>query len=143
MVILDTNVISALMRADPEPSVIEWLDRQSSVSVWTTAINVLEITFGLEVMPGGKRRSRQRRHFERILDEVLDRRIAVFDSDSAHQSALLMARRRAAGQTVDFRDTMIAGIAIVHRATLATRNTRHFGDLPTPVVDPWVSDSPH
>ena len=143
MVILDTNVISALMQGEPEPKVIDWLDRQPEVSVWTTAVNVLEIRFGLEVMPQGRRRSQQRRHFERILDEVLERRIAVFDSDAAEESALLMAKRRAGGHSVDFRDSMIAGIAIVNRATLATRNTRHFADLPVPVVDPWTAPSRH
>lgn len=139
MIILDPNVISALMRADPEPKVVKWLDGQPATSVWTTAITVLEITFGLEAMPQGKRRSQQRPQFGRILDEVLDRGIAAFDADAAAESALLIAKRRAAGQTVDFRDSMIAGISIARHATLATRNTRHFADLPVPVVDPWTA----
>jgi len=75
--------------------------------------------------------------FEKALAEKLDRRVAVFGADSAHEASALMAIHQRKGRVVELRDAMIAGIALAHRATLATRNTRHFDDLPTPVVNPW------
>lgn len=142
MVILDTNVISALMRAEPDPAVVAWLDRQSPISVWTSAVTVMELSFGLEVMPEGKRRSLLRQQLEQILDDILEHRVVAFDSNAARQAALLMAKRQISGQTGEVRDSMIAGTAIARRATLATRNTRHFAGLPITVVDPWTSINP-
>jgi toxin FitB len=77
--------------------------------------------------------------FEASVEEDLEGRVLPFDERAAEETAILMARRRQAGRSVELRDTMIAGIAITHRATLATRNTRHFSDLPIPVVDPWTA----
>lgn len=139
MVILDTNVVSALMHGERDGRVAAWLNGVAPVSIWTTSITVFEVTFGLETMSEGKRRLLQQRAFERILEELLERRIARLDSNAAREAALLAARRRAAGRPHDLRDTLIAGIAVARRATLATRNTRHFADLSVPVVDPWAA----
>jgi len=137
MVILDTNVLSALMREPPDPAVVRWLDRQPRLSVWTTSITILEIRFGIAILPVGKRQALLSDAFEKALDEKLDRRVAVFDADSALEASVLMAIRQRKGRVVELRDAMIAGIALAQRATLATRNIRHFDDLPTPVVNPW------
>jgi toxin FitB len=137
MVILDTNVLSGLMREPPDPAVVRWLDRQPRLSVWTTSITILEIRFGIAILPVGRRQTMLSDAFEKALDEKLDRRVAVFDADSAHEASALMAIRQRKGRVVELRDAMIAGIALAHRATLATRNTRHFDDLSTPVVNPW------
>jgi toxin FitB len=135
MIILDTNVVSALMQA--EADVIGWLDRQPRISVWTTTVTVFEIRFGLEIMPTGRRRTERQAAFERALTEKLQGRILPLDERAAEETALLMAIRHRAGKPRELRDTMIAGIVIAHRATLATRNVRHFDDLNVPVVDPW------
>lgn len=137
MIILDTNVLSALMREPPDPAVVRWLDRQPRLSIWTNSITILEIRFGIAILPVGRRQALLSDAFEKALDEKLDRRIAVFDADSAHEASVLMAIRQRKGRVVELRDAMIAGIALVHRATLATRNTRHFDDLSTSVVNPW------
>lgn len=137
MILLDSNVISEIMRPRPDSSVIAWLDEQPQLSVWTTAISVLEIEAGLGVMPPGRRRATMEQKFGLLLDTVFSHRIASFDFAAARQAARLASSRQRSGQTGDWRDTMIAGIAIVHRASLATRNLRHFNDLPTPVVNPW------
>jgi hypothetical protein len=135
MVILDSNVLSAAMGSDAV--VVRWLDRQSPSSVWTTTISVFEIRYGLMAMPAGIRRSRKERAFDDILERDLEGRILVFDRAAAEEAAKLMADRRRTGRPGDPRDTMIAGIALSQRATLATRNVRHFDDLSVPVVDPW------
>jgi hypothetical protein len=137
MVILDTNVISALMYQRPPASVRQWLDRQAEPSVWTTSITVFEIRAGIEVLPQSRRRRSLEIEFERLVEDDIQGRVVPFDTSAANAAALLMAERRRAGRTGDLRDTMIAGIVIAGHATLATHNTRHFADLPIPVVDPW------
>lgn len=138
MILLDTNVLSALMRSTPDPHVVSWLDTQPRDSVWTTAVAVLEIRFGLQILPAGRRRSTLLRAFDAVLDTI-DRRIAPFDMASSVHAADLMARRHRTGRPGDLRDTMVAGIVLAHHATLATRNVRHFADLSVPVVNPWES----
>jgi hypothetical protein len=138
MIVLDTNVLSALMRHAPERRVIAWLDRQPRTSVWTTSITVLEIRLGLQIMASGKRRLLLMQTFDAVLSQM-GNRIASFDTAAANQAADLLAIRQRRGRPVDLRDTMIAGIALARRATLATRNIRHFQDLSVPVVDPWAT----
>ena len=135
MIILDTDVLSLAMRADA--AVLSWLDLQPPTSVWTTTITILEIRFGLAIMPDGRRRTQGQVAFERIVADKLERRLLSFDESAAEAAAALMEARYRAGRRRENRDTMIAGIALAHRATLATRNVRHFDDLDVPVVDPW------
>jgi len=136
MIILDTNVLSALMRQTPDPKVLAWLDRQPRTSIWTTAITVLEVRFGLQIMPGGKRRSLLMQAFELLLERI-GGRVLPFDVAAAQEAGDLMASRHKKGRSGDLRDTMIAGIVIAQHATLATRNTAHFEDVPVPLVNPW------
>lgn len=138
MIVLDTNIVSAAMRSQPDPVILDWLDRQPWDSLWLTTITIFEIKFGIDLMPDGRRRRTLESEFARSLDEDFDRRILPFDARAAVEAGALAATRRRAGRTVEFRDTQIAGIAIVNRATLATRNVRHFEDLPVPIVDPWA-----
>ena len=142
MIVLDTNVISALMRKQPEKPVVSWLDAQPSSSVWITAITVMEIRFGLQAMPPHSMTKTRRqdallRLFELLLKNMIEGRIASFDAGAGIQAAELMAQRKRAGRPAEVRDTMIAGIVLANRATLATRNTQHFKDLPLTVINPW------
>lgn len=137
MIVLDTNVLSALMRQTPDTRVIAWLDKQSRTSVWTTSVTMLEIRFGLQIMATGQRRSRLLEAFEALL-EKMGHRVAPFDDEAAAQAADLMASRQRKGRPVELRDTMIAGIVSARHATLATRNLVHFEDLAVPVVNPWL-----
>ena len=138
MIILDTNVISALMSSRPDRSVITWLDKQPRMSIWTTSVTVLEIRYGLQIIPAGKRRTALMEAFERVSAELLELRIAPFDAAAAREASDLMAIRHKIGRTVELRDTMIAGIALACRATLATRNSAHFDDLSVPVINPFT-----
>src|SRR5262245_32381593 len=126
MIVLDTNVLSALMLSEPEVVVVSWLDRQARASVWTTSLTIFEIRLGLAAMPAGRRQVERRALFERLVDEKLEHRVLSFDHAAAEEAASLMDLRRRAGRPVDLRDTMIAGIALAQRATIATRNLRHF-----------------
>lgn len=137
MIILDTNVLSALMQHTPEANVLAWLDRQPRTSIWTSAITVLEIRFGLQILAAGKRRMFLMEGFEALLEKI-GQRIAPFDDAAAGLAADLMAARQKRGRPGDLRDTMIAGIVLAHRATLATRNTSHFEDI-SAVVNPWTA----
>ena len=137
MIVLDTNVISALMRKEPEKPVVRWLDTQPAASVWITAITVMEIRFGLQTMPKGRRQDALLRSFELMLKNMIEGRIASFDAEAGIHAAELMAQRKRVGRPAEVRDTMIAGIVLANRATLATRNTQHFKDLPLTVINPW------
>jgi predicted nucleic acid-binding protein len=139
MIVLDTDVLSSLMLSSPVAAVIAWLDRQVRSSVWTTAITVLELRFGTERLPVGNRRSQLEERIARVFAETIEGRILAFDTVAGEQTAVLMAQRQRAGRIGELRDAMIAGIAIARHATLATRNTRHFTDLPVPVVEPWTA----
>jgi toxin FitB len=136
MMILDTNVLSALMRKTPDEAVIEWLNQQPRTSVWTTSITVLEIRFGLQILQLGKRRAVLMKTFETVLD-LIDVRVAPFDADAAQQAGDLMASCQKKGRSIDLRDAMIAGIVLARHATLATRNTSHFDGISASVVNPW------
>jgi len=138
MIILDTNVLSALMHLPPDGNVLTWLDRQPRASIWTTSITIFEIKFGLELMPAGKRRSALLHSLDALLEKI-DGRIVPFDSPAAEQTASLMASRRTKGRPMDLRDTMIAGIVLAQHASLATRNTAHFADIAAAVVNPWAA----
>jgi len=147
MIVLDTNVISALMRKEPEKPVVRWLDAQPAASVWITAISVMEIRFGLLSMPplpmtphsmtNTRRQDALLKSFELMLKNMIEARIASFDADAGIHAAALMSQRKRAGRPAEVRDTMIAGIVLANRATLATRNTQHFHDLPLTVINPW------
>ena|ERR1051326_670534 len=137
MIILDTNVLSAFMSRTPDQEVIEWLDRQPRTSVWTTSVTILEVRFRLQVLPEGRRRVGLARAFEMVMSDKIGGRIVPFDTAAAQQAGDLMAIRHKQGRAGELRDTMIAGIVLARRATLATRNVTHFADLSVRVVNPW------
>jgi len=137
MIILDTNVLSALMRQVPDQNVVTWLDQQSRTSVWTTSVTVFEVRFGLQILAVGKRRTLLTEAFEELLARM-GQRVLAFDVAAAQQASDLMAARHKKGRPGDLRDTMIAGIALAQRATLATRNIAHFQDTSIPLVNPWT-----
>jgi predicted nucleic acid-binding protein len=136
MTILDTNVVSEFMLHSPNPKVLGWLDSQPRSSLWTSAITIFEIRLGLQIMPSSKRRDALNQRFEEVLSRM-NEQIAPFDTEAAQQAASLMASRKMQGRPRDLRDTMIAGIVLARRSSLATRNTAHFNDISAPLIDPW------
>ncbi|HEX3835812.1 MAG TPA: type II toxin-antitoxin system VapC family toxin [Steroidobacteraceae bacterium] len=137
MIIIDTNVLSALMREVPERPVVEWLDRQAAESIWITSITLFEARLGLALLPKGRRRKALESAFDKLLVEDLEGRVLDFDQPAVEAAAQLAAGRQRAGHTIDMRDTQLAGIVIARRAELATRNVRHFSALNVDVINPW------
>jgi toxin FitB len=137
MIILDTNVVSALMRRNVDPIVLGWLDRHPPESVWTTAITVFEVHFGLDLLAEGGRRRRLEEAFTRALEEDFEGRVLPFEQTAARTAASIAARRQQEGRSIEIRDAQIAGITAARRATLATRNIRHFAGLGITLIDPW------
>lgn len=136
MIILDTNVLSAVMQRKPPDAVIAWLDEQPANLVWTTAVTVFEIEYGLHRLPEGKRRSRLEDAFRTLMVEDLEGRILPFDARAALAAGAISAVLEAAGKRVEVRDVQIAGIAQSRQASVATRDVRHFKGA-CAVVDPW------
>lgn len=139
MIVLDTNVVSALMRQPAESVVVEWANRQPLESIWTTAVTVFEIEFGLHSLPWERRRRQLEAEFARVLDEDFEGRILPLDIAAASEAARLAAICRRAGRPVEIRDAQIAGIVMARRSVLATRNVRDFEALDIPLVDPWTA----
>ena len=136
---LDTNVISALMQREPDPAVTAWLDSQPPESIWTTSVTVFEVRFGLEILASGRRKRALEEAFSKTLEEDFEGRVVSFDEAAAQAAGRIAAERRRAGRTIEIRDVQIAGIAVVRKAAIATRNTRHFEGLGLELLDPWSS----
>lgn len=143
MIILDTNVISELMRATPTPAVIAWLDEHPADSVWTTSISMFEIKMSLRQMPDGRRRDFFEARFQQVFREDLIGQVLSFDTFAADEAALLTARLRTTGQPIEFRDLFIAGIVTSRKAQLATRNVRHFASTGIFIGQPVGSVTNH
>ncbi|HIP83710.1 MAG TPA: type II toxin-antitoxin system VapC family toxin [Desulfocapsa sulfexigens] len=137
MIILDTNILSALMQTKPDECVIDWLNSVAVESIWLTSITIFETHFGLELLPDSKRRDALTTQFKQVVETDLGSRVLLFDQDAATMAATLAAERKKTGKTVDMRDTFIAGIALTRKAAIATRNTKHFLELKVEVINPW------
>ncbi|KII15434.1 type II toxin-antitoxin system VapC family toxin [Phaeobacter sp. S60] len=139
MIILDTNVISELLRPAPEPKVEQWLSARDGLSIYLTSISEAELRYGLAIMGNGKRRAALVEAVDRILREDLAGRILPFDSDAAQSYATIVAARRAAGRPIAQADCQIASIAHTRGATVATRNTPDFEGCEIDLINPWTA----
>ena len=137
MILLDTNVISALMQREADEVVVAWLDTQPPESIWTTSITVFEVRFGLELIGNGRRRRLMETAFRKMLEEDFEGRVVPFDEAAAEAAGRIAAERRRRGRTIEIRDVQIAGIAAARKAAIATRNVRHFEGLGPALIDPW------
>lgn len=138
MILIDTNVISALL--GPDRDVVQpWLNRQARTSVWLTTITVAELRYGIANMPEGKRRTAYESFNEALIGRFAEGgRIAAFTLATTRHYASAMASARAAGREVrNFADGAIAAIALERRGMVATRDTGPFEAMGVRVVDPW------
>lgn len=138
MIVLDTNVLSEMMRPSPAGAVSDWFARQARTSLFTTALTQAEILYGLALLPEGQRRHALIAAAQTIFAEDLSGRILPFDTDAAPPYAEIAAARRAAGQPISQIDAQIAAIARSRGAALATRNVRDFHNCGVAVIDPWA-----
>ncbi len=134
---LDTNVLSELLRPVPEPRVVAWLERQAAEALFTTAISHGEMLYGVRILPAGRRRESLLQEVEAIFTTDMAGRVLPYDSDAADAYAAFTAMRRLQGRPVKQPDAMIAGIVHSRGAMLATRNVRDFEGCDIDVIDPW------
>ena len=139
MIILDTNVVSELMKPAPYPAVIDWLDRQSRSDLSTTSITKAEVLYGVARLPEGRRKAALATEAERMFRDDLPAPLFPFDdSAAAHYAAILDARRRA-GRPMTTLDAQIAAIALAAGAAVATRNVGDFEGCGVAIINPWVA----
>jgi len=137
MIILDTNIISELMAADPEPNVVEWLNKQETSTLFLTTITVAEIYYGLSLLPRGKRKSFLEKQFDRFLQTAFEQRILAFDLSCTAVYGDIMAKRRRAGRPMSSLDGQIAAIALNRSFAVATRNTKDFSSCGLDLINPF------
>ena len=139
MILLDTNILSELMRPAPDPAVEQWLAAQPDASVFISAITEAELRYGAALLPSGKRRTALTAEIEGMLEEDFGGRILPFDSLAAQAFAVLASERRQAGKPIAQADAQIAAIARSRGASLATRNATDFESCGVEIVNPWAA----
>ena len=137
MFVLDTNVVSELMRPAPDPVIESWVAERATSSLFLTAVTEAELRFGLAVMPPGKRRNGLAVGLDRMLETGFSNRILPFDSGAARAYAGIAAARRRLGRPIAQSDCQIAAIALARGMAVATRNIRDFDDMGLEIFDPW------
>lgn len=140
MVIIDTNVVSELMRPAPEPAVLAWFSRQDSADLYLTAVSEAELRAGAAVLPAGRRRDRLAAEIDAVVREDFAGRVLPFDSPAARAYAAIAASRRSVGRPILEADCQIAAIARARDAAVATHDVAGFEHCGIPVIDPWTED---
>lgn len=139
MILLDTNVVSEVMKTRPAETVVAWLNGQDSEKLYVSAITIGEIAYGLHILPDGKRRSGLRERFERFVALAFDQRVLAYDESAARAYCELMSERKELGLPMSIPDGQIAAIALTNRLAVATRNVPDFEHCGIDVVNPFVS----
>jgi len=137
MIVLDSNVLSELMRTEPAQAVAAWVHTQHAGSLCTTAVSIAEIRYGLQRLPAGKRRTSLREAADDVFDAFTDQ-VLPFDAACARHYADIVVERERAGTPISGFDAQIASICRTHQAALATRNTDDFTGLQVSLIDPWA-----
>ena len=140
MIVLDTNVVSELMRPTPNADVLAWLDSQAADALWLNSVVLSELLYGIARMPEGARRAQLAQAVQAMLAEDFAGRVLPFDLDAAAVYADLVATRERQGQPVAMADAQIAAICLAHGATLVTGNTKYFEGLGLTLCNPWLSE---
>ncbi|HEY4456863.1 MAG TPA: type II toxin-antitoxin system VapC family toxin [Pseudonocardiaceae bacterium] len=138
MIVLDTNVISALTRPEPARQVIDWLDQQDGDQVFVTSITIGELLYGLARMPAGTRRANLTVKLSRLLDDLFDSQALEYTGRAGVEYAKVVHSRTRQGRPIEAPDAQIAAICRLHKASLATRNTRDFAETGVRLIDPWT-----
>ncbi len=137
MLILDTNVLSELLRPVPRAGVLQWLESQPRSQLFTTTITQAEIMYGVALLPKSARREKLTQATRGIFAEDFEEKILPFDSRAADLYAHIAAQRKSSGRPLSQFDAMIAAITLAHQARLVTRNGRDFAGCDIELVDPW------
>ena len=137
MIVLDTNVISELMRQHGEPRVVAWVDDQQAGAVYLTAVTTAELRYGVARLPDGRRKTELADRIQLTLEEDFTARILAFDDAAAAHYADIVTHREQRGLAISMADAQIAAICRHHGAELATRNTKDFALTGIGIIDPW------
>ena len=137
--LLDTNVVSELLRSSPDPAVESWVAARPAAELHFSAVGEAELRYGVAILSAGRRRDALAVAIDAILREDFEGRILPFDSDAAREYAEIASARRSAGRHVAPADCQIAAIARSRGMAVATRNVRDFKDMDIEIVDPWTA----
>ncbi len=137
MIILDTNVLSELMKRDPSESVLRWLDSMHAAEICTTSITAAELWFGVRRLPSGRRKALLAAGIDDMLYQDLQGRIEPFDMVAAGHYADIVCDQVRSGRAISAADAQIAAICTARRARLATRNVKDFVGLGVEIINPW------
>jgi toxin FitB len=137
MIVLDTNVLSELMKSKPDELVVRWIGKYKTASLFITTLTQAEILYGLEILPEGKRRTVLKEVAKSMFELDFGGRILPFDVDAAQLFATIAAKRRNIGRPISQIDAQIAAIAHSYHATLATRNVDDFEECGVTIINPW------
>lgn len=135
--LLDTNVLSELLRAAPDPAVLAWIGAQSAESLFVSSVTQAEMLLGARLLPAGKRRKALEGALQAMFDEDFAQRVLPFDSGAVPRYVDVVSARRSVGRPISQVDAQIAAIALHHGARLATRNTGDFDGFGLALVNPW------
>ena len=137
MIVLDTNVVSELMKLTPAAAVARWIAEQPATTLYTTSITQAEVLHGILLLPAGKRRAALEAAAEAMFDEDFGGRVLPFGGEAARAYAQIAAQRRRSGRPISHFDAQIAAVARSARAAVATRNLSDYEDCGVKVVNPW------
>jgi predicted nucleic acid-binding protein len=137
MILLDTNVVSELLRPSADPSVEAWVSAQNADALFLSAVSAAELRYGVAILPEGQRKEALEALVDAVLDKDFAGRILPFDSRAARDYAAIAAARREMGRPISQFDCQIAAIARANALSVATRNVRDFQGCGIEVVDPW------
>ena len=141
MVVIDTNVVSELMRLTPDRAVMAWFSEQDSAELYLTAVTEAELRAGAAILPPGQRRDRLAAEVDAVVREDFAERVLPFDSAAARTYAAIAAARRSLGRPILEADCQIAAIARAADAAVATRNSADFEHCGIALIDPWTVSS--
>ena len=138
--LLDTNVLSELLRAQPDPAVLAWIAAQPANSLFSSAVTQAEMLVGARALPAGRRRMQLEQALDAMFREDFAGRILPFDSGAAAHFAAIVAARNRAGKPISQFDGQIAAIALSHRLRVATRNVADFEGCGMAMTNPWAGE---
>lgn len=138
MILIDTNIISEMMKHAPDPKVITWIDQQNIMHLYISTITIAELVYGINVLPSGNRRDNLEKAFNSVVREAFEYRIFTFDEIAAHQYGTIMSQRKKLGKPMSIADGQIAAIARTHNCTVATRNISDFDDTELDLINPFL-----
>lgn len=139
MIVLDTNVLSELMRPQPNPQVMDWANGLDPQAITITAMNEAEIRYGIARLPAGQRRQALEQCWQELMASLFGGQALPFSGEAAHWYGELVSRRERLARPITTADAVIAATTLAHSAQLATRNTADFEAIGLELINPWNS----